>query len=179
MFSHFDHYNPAQRSRDCKRSLIDSSPPIKALFLDRDGVVNVDAGYISLPKNIIFVDGIFEQCKSFNDSGYQIFIITNQSGIGRGLYTENDFHKLMRWMIERFEEKGCKISGYYFCPHLPDDECECRKPKPGMLLQAAKDYNINLAESVFIGDKDTDFMAAQVAGIKKTMKGSLCMKCKT
>ncbi len=137
----------------------------KALFLDRDGVINDDVGYAYLPEQIRFMPGIFDLCRAAHAAGEKIIIITNQSGIGRGLYTEEQFHALMGWMLGEFEREGCPITAYYFCPHLPDAGCACRKPKPGMIVQAAKDWNIDLATSRLIGDKETDLAAGQAAGM--------------
>jgi D-glycero-D-manno-heptose 1,7-bisphosphate phosphatase len=111
----------------------------KALFLDRDGVINVDVGYAHSPEQITFVSGIFDVCRTAVAQGYQLIIITNQSGIGRGYYSEEQFHVLMQWMSKEFEKEGCPLTAYYYCPHTPADGCDCRKPKAGMILQAAKE----------------------------------------
>ncbi|MXN77546.1 D-glycero-beta-D-manno-heptose 1,7-bisphosphate 7-phosphatase [Burkholderia sp. 4701] len=144
----------------------------QALFLDRDGVINVDTGYAHCPEQIRFVDGIFELAATATRSGYKIFIITNQAGIGRGYYTEQEFLDLMHWIGERFAETGGAIEHTYFCPHHPEhgvgaylQSCECRKPAPGMLLQAARDYDIDLARSIFVGDKQSDMEAGRQAGV--------------
>ena len=151
-----------QRSLGCAR---DDLTVKRALFLDRDGVINKDIGFACLPEQIEFMPGIFDVCRAAHASGELIIIITNQSGIGRGLYSEAQFHALMEWMKERFAGEGAPITSYYFCPHLPEDGCECRKPKPGMLLRAAKEWNIDLAHSRLIGDKETDLEAGRAAGI--------------
>ena len=140
----------------------------KALFLDRDGVINVDYNYVYKIDEFEFVDGIFELCKQKQDEGYLIFVITNQAGIARGFYTEADFSKLTTWMCERFKAKGVIITKVYFCPHHPDFNisCECRKPNPGMILQAQREFNIDLKNSLLIGDKQSDLDAGQNAGIE-------------
>src|SRR5271163_2190256 len=92
----------------------------KALFLDRDGVINVESGYIYKPEQVVFVDGIFDFCGKARAQGYLLIIMTNQSGIGRGLFSEEDFQALMRWMGERFTREGCPLTAYYFCPHHPE-----------------------------------------------------------
>jgi D-glycero-D-manno-heptose 1,7-bisphosphate phosphatase len=145
---------------------------ISALFLDRDGVVNVDTGYAHRPDQIRFVDHIFELVAAATRAGYKVFIITNQAGIGRGYYTEDDFHALMDWIGEQFAAAGGAIERTYFCPHHPEQgigeyrlSCACRKPAPGMLLQAARDYDIDLARSLFVGDKRSDMQAGQQAGV--------------
>lgn len=144
----------------------------KALFLDRDGVINVDHGYLYKTSEVEFVEGIFELCQRFQSAGYLLVVVTNQSGIGRGYYSEDDFHKLSHWMTDQFASRGLAISKFYFCPHHADKaqgeyrkDCDCRKPKPGMLLQAAKELDIDLAHSVFIGDKYSDMQAGNSAGI--------------
>jgi len=139
----------------------------KALFLDRDGVINIDVDYAHTPEQITFMPGIFDLAREAHASGELIIIITNQSGIGRGYYTEDQFHSLMRWMLGQFERQGAPITAYYHCPHLPDDGCECRKPKPGMLLKAAKEWDIDLRASRFIGDKKSDMEAGKAAGVGK------------
>jgi len=142
----------------------------RALFLDRDGVVNVEKNYLYKKEDFEFIDGIFELCHYYQDLGYHLFIVTNQSGIDRGYYTEEDFHLLTRWMNEEFKKKGINIDHVYFCPHHPDisGECSCRKPKPGMLLEAQKDFAIDLQNSLMVGDKERDIEAALRAGVNET-----------
>lgn len=140
----------------------------KALFLDRDGVVNVEKNYLYKKEDFEFIDGIFELCKYYERLGYLIIIITNQSGIARGFYTEEEFLSLTKWMNQKFLQEGIHISEVYFCPHLPSlsGECQCRKPNPGMILDAAKKFNIDINNSLFIGDKESDVEAGLNAGIK-------------
>lgn len=142
----------------------------KALFLDRDGVVNVEINYLYKVEDFKFVEGILELCKYYQNEGYIIIIVTNQSGIDRGYYTENDFNILTSWMILEFEKNGIEIKKVYFCPHHPDisSTCNCRKPNPGMILDAQKELNIDLKNSILIGDKESDIEAAISAGIDKT-----------
>ena len=147
----------------------------KALFLDRDGVINIDHGYVYQPEDIEFVPGIFDLCKKFKAQGYLIIVVTNQSGIARGFYTENDFLKLTSWMTEQFEQRQCCIDGVYFCPHHAINgtgqykkDCDCRKPRPGMFLQAAQQHQIDFSQSVMVGDKPSDIEAANSVGISKT-----------
>lgn len=144
----------------------------KALFLDRDGVINIDKNYVHLIDDFEFIDGIFDLCKKYQDEGYLIIVITNQAGIARGYYTTDDFNKLTHWMTEQFLAKGILLSKVYFCPHHPDfdQDCNCRKPKPGMLLDAAKDFDLNLSQSILIGDKQSDIDAGSNAGIKNLIK---------
>lgn len=142
----------------------------KAFFLDRDGVINKEKNYLYKIEDFEFIDGVFETCKYFQDKGYLIIIITNQAGIARAKFTEEDFKILTNWMIDKFKEKDIKISKVYYCPHHPDFTgiCECRKPNPGMLIKAQVDFNIDLNQSVFVGDKNSDIEAALKIGINKT-----------
>ena len=140
----------------------------KALFLDRDGIVNVEKHFVYKIEDFEFIDGIFEFCRFFQDKGYIIFIITNQSGIARGYYTLNDYNILTRWMINEFNKQNIKITEAYHCPHLPEitGECDCRKPKPGMILQAQKEFDIDLENSVVVGDNLRDIETGFNAGVK-------------
>ena len=139
----------------------------KALFLDRDGVINIEKNYLYKIEEFEFVDGIFEICKYFQDRGYEIVIITNQSGIARGFYSEDDFLTLNSWMLREFERNGIEIATVKYCPHHPDfnQDCECRKPNPGMIIEASKELDINLENSILIGDKISDIEAGKRAGI--------------
>ncbi len=145
-----------------------------AIFLDRDGVINYDHGYVYKISDFIFIPDVFEACKQFTDSGYQLIIITNQSGIARGYYSEHDFHLLNQWMLQQFKLNAVNITAVYYCPHHPVDgsgkykiECNCRKPKPGMILQAVQEYQINLSQSILIGDNLRDIKAGKAAGVAK------------
>jgi len=142
---------------------------IKAIFLDRDGVINKEKNYLFKKEDFEFIRGVFEACKYFQKIGYQLIVITNQSGIARGYYQEEDFHKLTQWMLEQFKDKSVKILDVFFCPHGPESACNCRKPKPGMLLDAKEKYNINMSNSWMIGDKEADVGAANAAGIENTV----------
>jgi D-glycero-D-manno-heptose 1,7-bisphosphate phosphatase len=145
----------------------------KAVFLDRDGVINEDHAYVHKIEDFHFIDGVFEACKYFCEQGYLIVIVTNQSGIGRGYYTEEQFHQLNSWMCQEFKRQGVKISQVYFCPHHPKQalpeyliNCTCRKPLPGMLNQAIEAFDIDVSQSVMVGDKISDIQAARAAGVK-------------
>jgi D-glycero-D-manno-heptose 1,7-bisphosphate phosphatase len=142
------------------------------LFLDRDGVVNREIGYLFRPDQVVFTPGIFDLCRHAQALGYALIIITNQSGIARQLYSETDFHSVMDWMTEEFLRQNVRVDGYYFCPHHPEygvglyrKECEDRKPQPGMILKASADHNIDLKQSVLVGDRCSDIQAGTAAGI--------------
>jgi len=145
----------------------------KAVFLDRDGVINHDHAYVSKIEDFDFIDGVFEACQEFIKQGYLIIVVTNQSGIGRGYYSEADFNVLTDWMKSEFAKQDVPIAHVYFCPHHPKKalpeylkECDCRKPMPGMLNQAIKQFDIDVTQSIMVGDKISDLEAAQAAGIK-------------
>ena len=137
----------------------------KALFLDRDGIINIDHGYVSKIKDFEFVEGIFDLVKLFSDKGYLIFVVTNQSGIGRGYYKEKDFSLLTEWMVKKFEEHGIDIAQVFHCPHTPETKCHCRKPETGMIEKAMETYTIDLSHSWMIGDKQSDIDLANNAKI--------------
>lgn len=146
----------------------------KALFLDRDGIINVDHGYVYKIEEFEFMPKIFDLCKLAVEKGYLIIVITNQSGIGRGKYTELDFEKLTKWMIEQFSINSIYITDVFYCPHHPEKAighylktCDCRKPAPGLINQAVSKYQIDANQSIFIGDKQSDIEAATFAGIQK------------
>ncbi|OOE44203.1 D-glycero-beta-D-manno-heptose-1,7-bisphosphate 7-phosphatase [Salinivibrio kushneri] len=145
---------------------------LPAVFIDRDGVVNVDHGYVSSIDSFEYIEGVFDACRALKERGYLLVLVTNQAGIARGYFSEQDFLQLTEWMDWNFADKGVDFDGIYYCPHHPSEgsgeyriECECRKPKPGMLLDAAKELNIDLVHSVMVGDKADDMIAAEAAGI--------------
>jgi D-glycero-D-manno-heptose 1,7-bisphosphate phosphatase len=147
-------------------------PQKRALFLDRDGVINHDSGYTSRVEDFEFIDGIFDLGRAAKSFGYLLIVITNQAGIGRGYYLEQDFLALTEWMQEHFEREGVLITDVFHCPYHPEHGIGCykkdsfdRKPNPGMLLSAAKKHGLDLNRSIMIGDKDTDMRAAKRAGV--------------
>jgi len=141
----------------------------KAIFLDRDGVINEDKGFIKKIKDFDIFQGVFQALKQFQEKGFKLIIITNQSGIGRGYYTEQDFHKLTDYILDLFKKQGIKIEKVYFCPHKPEDNCECRKPKTKLITQAIEKFNINLSESWMIGDKEKDILMGKAVGCKTVL----------
>ena len=142
---------------------------IKTIFLDRDGVVNKEVRYLYKLSDFEFIDGIFDACLYFQKLGYEIVITTNQSGIARGYYNENDYLKLTEWMLGQFNDNGINILDIFYCPHSPESFCDCRKPKPGMLIEAKYKYNISMQDSWMIGDSESDIKAANAAGISNTI----------
>ncbi len=142
---------------------------MKALFLDRDGIINVDHGYVSTIASFDFNEGIFDLLRLFVTNGYKLFVVTNQSGIGRGYYTVEDFDRLTQWMVERLAEEGIAIEAVHYCPHLPDERCDCRKPAPGMASAIVEKYPIDLSCSWMIGDKQSDIDFAHNARIVHTV----------
>lgn len=143
---------------------------MKAAFLDRDGVINVDHGYVSRVEDFEFQEGIFELFETLQNMGFVLFIVTNQSGIARGYYSLEDFLNLSEYMLSELKNRGVEIKEIAYCPHHPDitGECECRKPKPGMILDLASRYGIDLKSSILIGDKQSDIDAGKNAGLGKT-----------
>jgi len=143
---------------------------MKAAFLDRDGVINVDHGYVSRVEDFEFQEGIFELLEILQNMGFVLFVVTNQSGIARGYYSLEDFLNLSEYMLSELKNRGVEIKEIAYCPHHPDitGECECRKPKPGMILDLASRYGIDLKSSILIGDKQSDIDAGKNAGLGKT-----------
>lgn len=141
----------------------------KAIFLDRDGVINIDKGYVYKIEDFEFCQGVFEALYYFQSLGYILIVVTNQSGIGRGYYCEEDFETLSVWMCQEFLLRNIRVDKVYYCPHTPNDDCNCRKPKSGMFQQALKAFNIDAKQSWMIGDKQSDIVAARGIGIEKTI----------
>jgi D-glycero-D-manno-heptose 1,7-bisphosphate phosphatase len=142
---------------------------MKVFFLDRDGVINQEVGYLYKSKDFKFIHGVFDSCKHFQSLGYKLIVVTNQSGIARGYYKEEDFLSLTRWMLAQFNNQGVDILDVFFCPHGPKSTCKCRKPQPGMLIEARDKYGISMKDSWIIGDKETDIDAANAAGVNNTI----------
>ncbi len=148
----------------------------RAAFIDRDGVINREVEYLHRIEDFRFIDGVFDACRLLVENGYRLVVVTNQSGIGRGYYDEEQYHALTRWMVARFAERGIVITGVYHCPHHPVHgvgdyrrTCACRKPEPGMLLTAAREHGLDLSRSLMFGDKEADVEAGRAAGVKATV----------
>jgi D-glycero-D-manno-heptose 1,7-bisphosphate phosphatase len=149
----------------------------KALFLDRDGVINVDKKHVWRIADIEFLPGIFELCRAAQGVGLLPIVVTNQAGIGRGYYTEQDFQTLTEWMLDQFNVRGISIARVYHCPYHPTEgigeyrrESPDRKPNPGMILRARDDLGLDLSQSVLVGDKDSDIDAGRAAGVGYNIK---------
>lgn len=143
-----------------------------ALFLDRDGVINVDHGYVVTHDRFQFMDGVFDLARTAMDQGYRVAVITNQSGIARGYFSELEFLAFTAWMVEEFRARGVDLASVYHCPYHRAGPVErfaresfWRKPAPGMILEAARRHDLDLARSIFVGDQPTDMQAAQAAGV--------------
>ena len=143
-----------------------------AVFLDRDGVINKDLGYVFKIDDVEWISGSIEAIKLLNKKNFLVFVVTNQSGVARNFYSENDVKKLHRWMKNILKEKNAIINEFSYCPHHPDAinrkyrrECNCRKPNPGMIDKIIKNWQIDRKSSFLIGDNDTDIEAAYKAKI--------------
>lgn len=143
-----------------------------AAFFDRDGVLNQDVGYACRPEQIVWVDGAMDAVRRLNRAGYLVFVVTNQSGIARGLYDSGDVERLHRWMAERLAEHGATVDDWRYCPYHPDHQAErfaaytdWRKPSPGMLADLMRHWPVRAAGSFLVGDRETDILAALAAGI--------------
>ena len=138
----------------------------KALFLDRDGTINVDYGYVHEPEKFVFIDGVFDFCREALDKGYLIIVVTSQSGIERGYFTEAAFSVVTKYMVDRFAAEGVAITDVFHCPSLSGPD---RKPEPGLFLKAKAKYEIDMAASVNVGDRERDLEAGRRAGVGKNL----------
>ena len=144
----------------------------RAVFLDRDGVINLDRAYVHRWEDFEFVPGALDAAARLAAAGWTLVVVTNQSGIARGYYTEDDYQALTRQMVDAFAARGVPVAAVYHCPHHPSGrvaalavDCECRKPAPGMLLRAAREHGLSLPDSMMVGDKPSDIAAARAAGV--------------
>lgn len=146
----------------------------RALFLDRDGVVNHEIGYLHRAEDVRWMEGIFPLCRTARALGYKLIVVTNQAGIGRGFYTMADYERLTAWMTAQMEIEAAAPDAVYCCPYHPEHgvgeykrEHEDRKPGPGMMLRGARELGVELSESVMVGDRCSDVGAGNAAGLKK------------
>ena len=137
----------------------------KIIFFDRDGVINVDYRYVHKKEDFVWNEGIIDIMLFLSKLDYKFILITNQSGIGRGHYSEDDFHILTKWMESELQSRGISFLDIKFCPHKPEDNCICRKPKPYMLTQSIEKWSVDIEKSFFIGDNQTDMIAGKLAKI--------------
>jgi D-glycero-D-manno-heptose 1,7-bisphosphate phosphatase len=147
-----------------------------AAFIDRDGVINEERHYVHRIDDFVLLPGAVSGLQTLQAAGYLLVVVTNQGGIGRGLYTEEDFARLTAHMLDALAQRGIRVAAVYHCPHHPDAaqagdrvDCSCRKPHPGMLLRAAQELAIDLARSVMIGDKASDLAAGRSAGVGRCL----------
>lgn len=157
---------------DASAMLARTPAPRPVLFLDRDGVVNVDSGYVHRPDETEWIPGIFELCRRARDAGMLAVVATNQAGIARGLYSEDKFLEYTRWMHRQFATRGTPLLASVYCPHHPDAgvgalriACDCRKPAPGMIIEAARRFEVDLPASVLVGNNESDMQAARAASV--------------
>jgi len=141
----------------------------KVFFLDRDGVINEEVGYLHQIEKFKFIDGVIDALRLIQNKGYKIIIITNQSGIGRGYYSKEDFLNLNNWMLDYLRSKKIEILQVFYCPHSPNENCDCRKPKTTLFNNAQMKFNIDMSLSWAAGDKESDIIAAKSAGVANTV----------
>jgi D-glycero-D-manno-heptose 1,7-bisphosphate phosphatase len=139
----------------------------KAAFIDRDGVINEDREFVSRSADFHFIPGSIEALRALHSAGFRLVVVTNQSGIGRRLFSEADYLQLEAYMRGRLEQAGVVLDGIRYCPHAPDADCDCRKPRPGMLLSAIRELEIDPSRSVLVGDRRADIEAGRAAAIQR------------
>lgn len=146
----------------------------RGAFIDRDGVINEERGYVHRDEDFVLLPGVAKGLRQLQQAGFALVVVTNQAGIARGLYDEGRFHGISRHMRMLLEREAVRFDGVYFCPHHPEGVvqryrrlCNCRKPRPGLLWQAAADLGLELAESILVGDKASDIAAGRAAGIAR------------
>jgi D-glycero-D-manno-heptose 1,7-bisphosphate phosphatase len=137
-----------------------------AIFLDRDGTIIVDKNYMFDPNEVELIEGTLEGLRLLKDQGYLLIVVTNQSGVGRGIFTVSDVEKCHLRVDEILANGGVSIDAWLYCPHSPDDTCDCRKPATGLIDQARSIFQINIPESIMLGDKDSDLLLAENAGFR-------------
>ena len=141
----------------------------RAVFLDRDGTINVEKEYLHRAEEFVFIPGAPEAIRLLNEAGFLVIVVTNQSGIGRGYYDEAALDRLHAHMDSELARVGAVVDAYYFCPHHPETGCDCRKPRPGMLLRAQQEIGIDLEKSYMVGDRYIDVETAHAAGTRSVL----------
>ena len=151
----------------------------KVIFLDRDGTLNVEVNYLHRKEDLVLLPGVPEALKAFKDQGYRLVVVTNQAGVARGYYTEDDVKELHRYMNELLAGQGAEIDAFYYCPHHPEHgigkykvRCHCRKPETGMFERAEQDFEVDKASSWMIGDKLIDIEAGRNYGVRTVLVGT-------
>ena len=144
-------------------------PCSRAIFLDRDGTIMRDASHVGEVDQVVLIPNAVPSLKRLQDAGYKLFVITNQSGVGRGYFTREAVESIHTRLNEQFNQAGVRFERYYVCPHHPEDNCECRKPKPKLLLDAAREYGLDLSRSFMIGDRASDIQAGVNAGARSIL----------
>ena len=147
----------------------------RALFLDRDGTIIVDVGYPSDPAQVILLEGVADALRGAKELGYELIVVSNQSGIGRGLLRAEDVDRVQQHVADLLAEQGAALDAFYYCPHAPDAGCSCRKPSPEMLQSAARDRALDLSRSIMVGDKESDVQAGRAAGCRTVFYGSVAV----
>lgn len=137
----------------------------KAIFLDRDGTINVDHGYVYKFEELEFIQGVESSLKMLQNAGFLLIIITNQSGVGRGYFSEADACKFNQHLIDELQKEAIRITDVFMCPHAPEDKCDCRKPSPKLILEAIEKYDIDASASFMLGDKQSDVDCGENAGV--------------
>ncbi|MBI4137966.1 MAG: D-glycero-beta-D-manno-heptose 1,7-bisphosphate 7-phosphatase [Candidatus Sungbacteria bacterium] len=173
---HILRQHPGRSTTDIAQKILEAQRAlaVRAVFLDRDGTINNNGekGYTYRVEDFRFLPGVIPALQRLSKTDYKIIVVTNQSGIARGYYTEAQMHTLHRWMTQTLKQKGGRIDRVYHCPHAPEDSCDCRKPKIKMFLRAVKDFGISLDKSWFVGDGETDVIAGREANIKTIKIGA-------
>jgi len=146
-----------------------ASRPRPLLLLDRDGVINEEVHRLHAARDLVMIPGVAPAIAAVNAAGVPVVVVSNQAGIGLGLYGEADLVAVTRAIEASLAAAGARVDGWYHCPHVPADGCACRKPRPGMLLAAAAAHGADLARSVFVGDKESDLGAARAAGCRAVL----------
>jgi D-glycero-D-manno-heptose 1,7-bisphosphate phosphatase len=141
----------------------------KAVFLDRDGTINVDFGYVFKPEDLKFIDGVENSLKRLVDAGYLLIVITNQSGVGRGYFTEQEAVDFNVYLSNKLKQSDISITDFYMCVHSPQEDCDCRKPSPKLINEAIKKYNIDATLSFMLGDKESDVQSGKNAGLRSML----------